>query len=325
MNTLRLAAAVVSAALTFNAANAAEPAVNPAHSNPARSADIAHHGLKPTDFPRWHQIVPNVYAYEDTLITPDFTFTTNSLIVVTTEGVVLVDGQDNEVRGKALVEAIKKITPQPLKYVVIASDHGDHVAGLPVIKAAFPDAVYISSSASLKTMQGQKRTVLATELVDDRRSLKLGGTEIQIINLGRGHTGGDLVVYLPATKVMFMSELYDRNIFPPMVTGHPTEWAATIKKAQAMDVTWFIPGHGFTTGDAATLKADLQDFTKAVDLVVSEGKRLHPTGALCPHEKDCPANKLANWGPYANATAAAGQAPRALARMYAEIEGRLPK
>jgi hypothetical protein len=62
-----------------------------------------------------------------------------------------------------------------------------------------------------------------------------------------------------------------------------------------------------------------------VDLVVSEGKRLHPTGALCPNEKDCPANKLANWGPYANSTAAAGQAPRALARMYAEIEGRLPK
>lgn len=317
MKTLTLiAAAVVSALACSTAATAADA---------AGSADIAHHGLKASDFPRWHQIVPSVYAYEDTLITPEFTFTTNSLIIVTTEGVVLVDGQDNETRGKALVDAIKKITPQPLKYMIIASDHGDHVGGLGVVKAAFPDAVFISSSASLKTMQTQKRDVLATELVDDKRSLKLGGTEIQILNLGRGHTGGDLVVYLPATKVMFLSELYDRDIFPPMITGYPSEWVATLKKAQAMDVTWFIPGHGFTTGTAAELKADLGAFTKAVELVVSEGKRLHATGAPCPTEKDCPANKQANWGAFATSTAAAGQAPRALARMYAEIEGRLPK
>ncbi len=320
MKAIRLAvAAMACAMITAGTALAADQV------NPAKSADIKYHNLKPTDFPRWHQIVPNVYAYEDTLITPDFTFTTNSLIIVTNEGVVLVDGQDNETRGKALVEAIKKITPQPLKYMIIASDHGDHVAGLPVVKAAFPDATFISSSASLKTMQGQKRTVLPTELVDDKRVIKLGGTDIEILNLGRAHTGGDLVVYLPASKVMFMSEIYDRNLFPPMVTGFPTEWVATLKKAQTMDVTWFIPGHGFTTGTAAELKADLQDFTKAVELVVSEGKRLHPTGAPCPSEKDCPANAKANWGPYANSTAAAGQAPRALARMYSEIEGKLPK
>jgi glyoxylase-like metal-dependent hydrolase (beta-lactamase superfamily II) len=325
MNTLRFAAAVACTLITAGAF-AAEPAkVNPAQINPAKSADIAHHNLKATDFPRWHQLVPNVYAYEDTLITPEFTFTTNSLIIVTTEGVVLVDGQDNEARANGLIGAIKKITPQPLKYVVIASDHGDHVGGFPTLKAAFPDAVYISSTASLKTMQGAKRPVLATEIVDDKRSLKLGGTEIQILNLGRGHTGGDLVVYLPASKIMFMSELYDRNIFPPMITGHPSEWVATVKKAQAMDVSWFIPGHGFTTGTQAELKADLAEFLKAVELVVSEGKRLHAAGVPCPTEKDCPANKQANWGPYANSTAAAGQAPRALARMYAEIDGKLPK
>ncbi|MEQ9448634.1 MAG: hypothetical protein RLN70_06955, partial [Rhodospirillaceae bacterium] len=169
------------------------------------------------------------------------------------------------------------------------------------------------------------RPVVADETVDDQRTLTLGGTEIQILNLGRGHTGGDLVVYLPEGKLMFLSELYDRNIFPPMITGHPTEWVATLKKALSMDVEWFIPGHGFTGGDAAALRADLEDFTKAVELVVSEGKRLHAAGAPCPTEKDCPANTQANWGHYADFTAAAGQAPRALARMYAEIEGRLPE
>ncbi len=289
----------------------------------AKSADIYFHGLAPDNFPRWHEIEPNIYAYEDTLTTPDFTFTTNSLIIVTSDGVVLVDGQDHDEQGEALVNAIKEITSQPLKYVVIASDHGDHVNALPIIKNAFPDSIYISTSASLQTMKDLNRPVLATELVDDERVLNLGGTEIQILNLGRGHTGGDLVVYLPETKVMFLTELYDRNIFPPMVTGFPTEWVATLKKAQAMDVKWFIPGHGFTTGTPAELKADLEDFTNAVELVVSEGKRLRATGAPCPHEKDCPANALADWGRYNGFTASAGQAPRALARSYKELEGGL--
>ena len=286
---LASAAALACALMTPAAVSAADA---------AKSADISHHGLNPSDFPRWHQVVPNVYAYEDTLTTPDFTFTTNSLIIVTTDGVVLVDGQDHDID-------------------VVTVIRGDY--------DVFQRLLYsFSSPASLKTMTTLQRPILATDLVDEQKTLKLGSTEIQILNLGRGHTGGDLVVYLPEPKVMFLSELYDRNIFPPMITGYPTEWVATLKKAQAMDVTWFIPGHGFTGGDAGTLRADLEDFTKAVELVVSEGKRLHAAGAACATEKDCPANAQANWGPYANSTAAAGQAPRALARAYAELEGKLP-
>lgn len=317
MRYVRLAAAIFASAWCVSTAGSAADAT--------MSANFADHGLKVEDFPRWHQLAQNVYAYEDTLITSEVTFTTNSLIVVTNDGVVLVDGQDNETRAQALLGAINKITSQPLKYVVIASDHRDHVGGFPTIKQAFPNAMFISSSASLRTMQDQKRSVLATETVDDERTLNLGGTEIQILNIGRGHTGGDLVVYLPASKVMFMGELYYRDLFPSMITGYPSEWLATLKKAQSMDATWYIPGHGFAAGTAAELKADLLESIGVLELIVSEGKRLHPTGAPCPSEKDCPANTQAKWGPYVSLTEAAFQSPRALARMYAEIEGRLPK
>ncbi len=92
-----------------------------------KTGDVAERGLKLSDFPRWHQVVPNVYAYEDTLHAGDDTLTTNSLIIVTTDGVVIVDGQDTVAQGQALAGTIKKITPQPVKYMVIASDHQDHV------------------------------------------------------------------------------------------------------------------------------------------------------------------------------------------------------
>ncbi len=290
-----------------------------------KTANIAERGLKPTDFPRWHQVVPNVYAYEDKLTSAGQTLTTNSLIIVTTDGVVIVDGQDNIEQGKAMVANIKKITPQPVKYMIIASDHVDHVGANPALKEAWPNMVFISTPASKKTMEAQKREILASELVTDKRDLKVGGTDIQILNLGRGHTGGDLVVYLPQSKVMFMSELYDRYVFPPMVSAYPSEWAATIRKAQAMDVTWYIPGHGFTDSDAATLKADLGEYLKATDLVLSEAKRLRAAGLTCETEKNCPAHEKANWGSYTTWTLYPQQAPRALARVYMEMDGKLPK
>lgn len=293
--------------------------------DPNKTADIAERGLKPSDFPRWHQVVPNVYAYEDTLTSGGQTLTTGSLIIVTTDGVVIVDGQDNVAQGKALAASIKKITPQPVKYMIIASDHGDHVNGNPALKAVWPNMVFISTPASKKTMEAQKQQILASELVTDRRDLKVGGTDIQILNLGRAHTGGDLVVYLPQSKVMFMSEIYDRYVFPPMITGFPSEWAATIRKALAMDVTWYIPGHGSTDGDAATLKADLNEYLKATDHVISEAKRLRAAGLACESEKNCAAFEKANWGPYTSWTLFKGQAPRALARVYMEMDGKLPK
>lgn len=300
-----------------------QPAVSQS-AEPARTADIAKRGLKPADFPRWKQLVPNVYAYEDLLTSAGVSFTTNSLIVVTTDGAVLVDGQDDPERGKALVDSLKKITAQPLKYVVVASDHVDHVGANGVLKQAFPGAVFISSPASLKTLTDQKREVLPTETVADKRALKVGGTELQILNIGRGHTGGDLVVYLPASKVLFMSELYLHHVFPAMITAYPSEWVATIKKAQGIDVSWYVAGHGFID-DMATMKADLNEFLKATELVVSEAKRLKAAGVPCENEKNCPAASQANWGPYADMTLAASQAPRALARVYMELDGKLPK
>jgi glyoxylase-like metal-dependent hydrolase (beta-lactamase superfamily II) len=161
--------------------------------------------------------------------------------------------------------------------------------------------------------------------VTDKRELKLGGTDIHILNIGRGHTGGDLVVYLPQSKVMFMSELYNRYVFPPMITAYPSEWAATQRRALAMDVTWYIPGHGSTDGDAATLKADLNEYLRATDHVIAEAKRLRAAGLACESEKNCAAFEKADWGGYGSWTLFKGQAPRALARVYLELDGKLPK
>jgi glyoxylase-like metal-dependent hydrolase (beta-lactamase superfamily II) len=290
-----------------------------------RTADIKARNLTEGDFPRWQQIVPNVYAYEDTH-SPDPSggvVNTVSLIVVTADGVVLVDGQGDSMDGKRLVDSIRKITPQPLRYVVVASDHIDHVGGNAELKAAWPQAVFISTPVSKANLERNKNPVIPTELVADKRVMTVGGTEIHVLNLGRAHTGGDLAVYLPATKVLFLGEIYLRDVFPAMRSAYPTEWIATLKKAEAMNADWYIPGHGFIDSKDE-LKADLAEARKAIEAVIAEVRRVHATGAKCDSPQNCEAVKLANFGPYKDWALSGSQMSLAVAKVYQEIEGRLP-
>jgi glyoxylase-like metal-dependent hydrolase (beta-lactamase superfamily II) len=125
---------------------------------------------------------------------------------------------------KGLVGAVGKITPQPIKYVVVGSEHGDHIGG----DTAFPESatflVHPNSKVALERRIGR-----SAETVAERRVLKLGGTEIDVLFLGRAHTGGDLDVYLPREKILFMSEVFSNQIFPSMANDYPTEWLEALR------------------------------------------------------------------------------------------------
>lgn len=318
-NTLALVVAVFIAMCALTPASFA--------ADPPQSGDIAKHGLSKADFPRWKELAPNVYAYEGLEFpdTAEIVVTTVSLVVVTPEGVVVVDGQGDLRQSQEMVDQIRKWATQPLRYVVIASDHIDHVGGNAAFKSAYPGVVFMASPVSQRNLAKNENP--PTEIVDGKRTLTLGGTEIQILNIGRGHTGGDLVAYLPQSKVLFMGELYMRHIFPALRSGFPSEWLATISKAQDMDVSWYIPGHGLV-GDRAAMKADLEGYRVSLEYVIAEGKRLHALGLPCPNTgkpPSCEALKQANWGPYLGWAWDENQARLAISKVYQEIEGKLPQ
>jgi cyclase len=290
-----------------------------------RSSALSDNGLKKEDFPRWQKVGPDAYIFEG-VHSPDPSgaiFTTVSLVVITKEGVLVVDGQGTAPETQQLIDQIKKVTSQPIKYVVVGSDHGDHTGGNAAFTTAYPEAVFVSTAFSKEALAKSKNAAVPTRLVKDREIIKLGGTEIQVLNLGRAHTGGDLVAYLPAGKVLFMSEVYLRGLFPAMRSAYPSEWLATIDKALAMDVSLYIPGHGFTD-DGPAMKKDLVESKKATEYVIAESKRLHAAGLKCESAKDCPAVAQANWGPYKTWPASGSQGPVAVAKVYQELEGKLP-
>jgi glyoxylase-like metal-dependent hydrolase (beta-lactamase superfamily II) len=274
---------------------------------PIRTGDITVRGLTAADFPRITKLAPNVYGYEQIDPTKR-TVTVNNLIVITSDGVLVAEGQGTEDHVKRLVADIASLTPQPIKYVVVGSEHGDHTGG----NAAFPASVtffaHPFSAPKLKR---------AAEPVTDKKVITMGGTEIDVLFLGRAHTGGDLEVYLPREKILFMSEVFSNRIFPSMANGYPSEWVETLKKAEQMEPSLYVPAHGFIDS-AAVLREEERNYRLALEQIIAEGTRLH--ARQVPIQS---ATASANFGVYDNWTRAANNAFAALERVYKEIDGQL--
>jgi glyoxylase-like metal-dependent hydrolase (beta-lactamase superfamily II) len=272
-----------------------------------RTADPIARGLQLSAFPRLIKLADNVYGYEE-IRSPGFT--TVSLIVVGTNGVLIADGQGNAQATQKMLDMIKTVTPLPIRWYVVGSDHGDHTGGNSVLPK---DVRMIAHRTSVTILRLDSTSVMRS----DRESIDIGGMRVDVMFLGRAHTGGDLSVYLPRDKVLFMSEAYLNRVFPAMRSAFPTEWIATIDRALAMDVTRYVPGHGFIE-EPARSREELTAARQALVDVIAEVKRLH--ALKVPLDS---AAAQAQWGEYKDWFLAAQQGPIAIRRVYDEMEGRL--
>ena len=282
MKTLRLA-------ILLSALSVAAPAQT-------RTADPIKRGLQLTDFPRMVKLADNAYGYEE-IRQPGFT--TVSLVVIGRDGILIADGQGSVQATQTMLDRIKAISPLPIRWYVVGSDHGDHTGG----NAALPKDVAMINRA---------------DLGGDERSIDLGGTTVKVLFLGRAHTGTDLSVHLPRERILFMSEAYLNRVFPAMRSAYPSEWVRVVDRALAMDVDRFVPGHGFIEDPRASHE-ELVAFRGALVYVNAEVKRLHDLGLSAAD-----AAPKANWGQYADWFLREQQAPIAIRKVYEEIEGKLP-
>jgi glyoxylase-like metal-dependent hydrolase (beta-lactamase superfamily II) len=317
----RVASTVALLAALSAPAAAQQPAARAAAAPPVGTGAIANRGQTLADYPKMQRLADGVYAYSGVHTRG---FTTNSLIVVTNEGVLVADGQGSVQDVQKMLEMIRTVTEQPVRWVVMGSDHGDHTGG----NSAFPENVtffaHPTSAAIFRTQAanpgraGARPVRVPSELVADRRALNLGGRQIEIIFDGRAHTGGDLEVWLPQEKILFTSEIFFHRIFPSMRTALPSEWIDVLRKVEARDASVFVPGHGFVDSPQV-LETELTEYRQATEAVVAEARRLH---ALKISAADALAQ--ANWGQYASWTGVEQNAPIALQRVWDEMDGKLP-
>jgi cyclase len=261
-----------------------------------RTADPIKRGLQLTDFPRFVKLADNVYGYEE-IRQPGFT--TVSLVVIGRDGVLLADGQGNVQATQTLLDRIRTLTPLPVKWYVVGSEHGDHTGG----NAALPKDVKFITRDSLR---------------EDSLTVDIGGIAPRVLFLGRAHTGNDLMVHLPRERILFMSEAYLNHVFPAMRSAFPSEWVRVVDRALAVPNTRYVPGHGFVE-EPNRSREELVAFRDALTYVIAEVKRLHALGLSAAD-----AVAQANWGSYADWFIREQQAPIAIRKIYEEIEGKLP-
>jgi cyclase len=304
---LKSALSVLSAALVVAAlSTVALRAMADRSAAQVRTADPITRGLSRAEFPRTVKITDHVYGYEDF---HSAGMTTVSLFVVGADGVLIADGQGSPAATQKLLDAIAMVTPKPVKWYIVGSDHGDHTAGNAVLPK---DLTYVVTKASKAAMK-----LDAPAMTGDRQTINVGGIEVQAIYAGRAHTGGDLLVYLPKQNILFMSEVYLNRVFPAMRSAYPSEWVSVIDKALKMDVALYIPGHGFIE-EAKVAREELVEYQKAMRAVIAEVTRLHALGLSAED-----AAKQANWGPYKDWYLAEQQGPIAVRKIYEEIAGKL--
>jgi glyoxylase-like metal-dependent hydrolase (beta-lactamase superfamily II) len=157
-----------------------------------RTAFPEKRGHQLSEFPRVVRLADNVYGYEE-IRQPGFT--TVSLFVVGADGVLVADGQGSPAATQAMLDHIRKVTPRPVKWYVVGSDHGDHTAGNSVLPKDITFIVHPTSKAQLeRDAANPSRNASAPPVVvppaamtGDRQVVDVGGIEARETRLvGRG-------------------------------------------------------------------------------------------------------------------------------------------
>jgi glyoxylase-like metal-dependent hydrolase (beta-lactamase superfamily II) len=226
-----------------------------------------------------------------------------SMFVVTSAGVIATDpiGYGRAQMVATYIDEIKKVTNQPIKYVIYSHHHFDHIAGGKPFKEAGATFVAHKRAKERLVALNDPHTVLPDQTIDKSRTIKLGDTALELTYVGLNHSDSSIVMRLPKEKVLFAVDFIPVGSFPgrAMIDAYPIEWEASMKKVLAMDWEKLIPGHpGAPNGrlgtkdDAQNILTLLQDASAAVKTEAQAGKCWEPV------EKELKLPKYESWPGY---------------------------
>ncbi len=191
----------------------------------------------------------------------------NLSFVITSEGVLVVNAGANYLLAKALHEEIKKITDQPVKYVVLENGQGHAMLGSNywqeqgVTVIAHEDAAHEikeNAFAILDVMKKRQKekgagTVvkMPNETFKDKKIIEMGGVRIELLMLGPSHSPGDILVWLPQKSLVISGDMaFHQRMLPLFENTDTAAWINTWEKFASLKANHVIPGHGEATNMA---------------------------------------------------------------------------
>jgi glyoxylase-like metal-dependent hydrolase (beta-lactamase superfamily II) len=199
----------------------------------------------------------------------------NSGIIIGDDGVIVIDAQATPVMAGLVIERVRQITDKPIKYVVLSHYHAVRVLGASAYKAQ--EIVASDKCRAMIVERGKEdwdseygrfpRLFRAAETIPgltwptvtfrEKMTLWLGKLEVQILQLGRGHTKGDTVVWLPKDRVLLSGDLVEFDATPYAGDAYFQDWPKTLDNVAALKPLALVPGRGPALVGEANVAAGL--------------------------------------------------------------------
>jgi len=186
----------------------------------------------------------------------------NTGVIIGDDSVMIVDAQATPKLANTVVEKIRTVTDKPIKHVVLSHYHAVRVLGASAYKA---DQIIMSQMArGMVVERGQEdwdsefqrfpRLFVGHESIPgltwptttftDRMTVYLGKRRVDLMFMGRAHTAGDIVAYVPDSNVMFTGDIVEYKSACYCGDGHFEEWPETLENIRSWDVDAIAPGRG---------------------------------------------------------------------------------
>ena len=242
------------------------------------------------------KLSPNAYAYAYTAEGDP-----NTGVIVGDDAVMVIDTQATPAMARDVIKHIRSVTDKPVKVVVLSHYHAVRVLGA----SAYEPEHIIASRDTYDLIVERGEADKASEIgrfprlfrdvqsvppgmtwptitFSGAMSIWLGKLEVQLLQVGRGHTKGDTIAWLPEQKILFSGDLVEFDATPYAGDAYFQDWPKTLDKLAAMKPKALVPGRGaaLTTPEAvaAGLKGTrdfIADVWASVEAGVAAGKDLN--------------------------------------------------
>lgn len=227
----------------------------------------------------------------------------NTGIIIGDDAVMVIDTQATPVMAQDVIRRIREVTDKPIKYVVMSHYHAVRVLGASAYMAEGGEQVIASRDTyDLVVERGEfdkaseigrfprlfqnvesvpEGLTWPTMTFEGKMSIWLGKLEVQLIQLGRGHTKGDTVAWIPSEKILFSGDLVEFDATPYAGDAYFKDWPQTLDNVAALQPEKLVPGRGAALTTPEQVQAGLsgtrdfiRDLYESVQAGAAAGKDL---------------------------------------------------
>jgi len=220
----------------------------------------------------------------------------NSGVIIGDESVMVIEAQATPRLAEKVIAEIRKVTDKPISHLVLTHYHAVRVLGASAYGA--PEIIMSDAARAMVVERGQEDwdsefqrfprlfeghesipgLTYPTTTFSDSMTVYLGNRRVDIMHLGRAHTAGDAVVWVPDAEVMFTGDIVEYHSACYCGDGHFADWGETLENIASFDPVSIAPGRGDALTGRAKVAAALESTLDFVESTYRPAARVAARG-----------------------------------------------